>query len=143
MMASGYVLDLLDNVDGIAGDAPADAARQYDKSGERARDQALVNKAKVEGRTHYLANEAGQPEHMTDDEAAAAQRLKDYQTITDPTGRFGPGHNQHEAGQARRFASERLDDYNMVSSTGLVSKDPVLGGDARTRAQTRLKLQYY
>jgi hypothetical protein len=141
MVASGYAPDAIDDVDGVPGNAPQEEAQQYDKSGQRARDQALVDKAKAEGRTHYIANNAGYPGNMTAEEAAAAQRLKDYQAITDPTARFGPGYDQDEASIARRLAGDRLGDYNMANSTGPVPRDPVLGGDARTRAQARLKLQ--
>ncbi|EUA42303.1 hypothetical protein I553_6163 [Mycobacterium xenopi 4042] len=72
-----------------ADDPAADAARRYGQT-QRAADQAIVDKAKREGRTHYQTNDAGQPGNMTDEEAAAQQRLKDYAAITDPTGRFGP-----------------------------------------------------
>lgn len=142
MSGAGYVPETLDNLDGMPGDAANDAARRYDKSGQRARDQAMVDKAKADGRTHYLANDAGRPGNMTPEEAAAAQRLKDYEAITDPTSRFGPGYDQHAATQASRLAGERLDDYNKSKFTGPLVTDTVLGGDARTRGQTRLKLQH-
>lgn len=142
MSGSGYVPEVLDNLDGVPGDAAADAARRYEKSGQRARDQAMVDKAKAEGRTHYFANDAGQPGNMTAEEAAATQRLKDYAAITDPTSRFGPGFDQQQAAQTRRLAGERLDDYNKSKFVGPLPTDRVLGGDVRTRAQARLKLQH-
>jgi len=142
MSGAGYVPESLADLDAAPGDAATDAAGKYDRSGQRARDQAMVDKAKAEGRTHYLANNAGSPGNMTDDEAAAAQRLKDYAAVTDPTSRFGPGYDPHDVAPARRLAGERLDDYNVANSTGPVPSDPVLGGDARTRAQARLKLQH-
>lgn len=142
MSGAGYVPESLGNLDAQPGDVAADAAAKYDKSGQRARDQAMVDKAKAEGRTHYIANDAGRPDNMTAEEAAAAQRLKDYAAITDPTSRFGPGFDPHQAAQARRLAGERLGDYNTSKVVGPLPTDTVLGGDARTRAQTRLKLQH-
>ncbi|ORW12107.1 hypothetical protein AWC14_18090 [Mycobacterium kyorinense] len=142
MSGAGYVPEALDNFDAQPGDPAATAATQYDKSGQRKRDQAMVDKAKAEGRTSYMANNAGMPGNMTDEEAAAAQRLKDYAAITDPNSRFGPGFDPQQAAQARRLAGERLGDYNTSKVMGPLPTDTVLGGDARTRAQTRLKLQH-
>jgi hypothetical protein len=142
MSGAGYVPESLADLDAAPGDAATDAAGKYDKSGQRARDQAMVDKAHAAGRTHYLANNAGSPGNMTDDEAAAAQRLKDYAAITDPTSRFGPGYDPHDVAPARRLAGERLDDYNTSTFIGTLPPDTVLGGDARTRAQARLKLQH-
>ncbi|MDA3640303.1 hypothetical protein PFI50_12900 [Mycobacterium xenopi] len=124
-----------------ADDPAADAARRYGQT-QRAADQAIVDKAKREGRTHYQTNDAGQPGNMTDEEAAAQQRLKDYAAITDPTGRFGPGYDQQQAAQTRRLAGERLDDYNKSKFVGPLPTDTVTGADARTRAQARLELQH-
>lgn len=142
MSGAGYVPEALYNFDAQPGDPAATAATQYDKSGQRKRDQAMVDKAKAEGRTSYMANNAGMPGNMTDEEAAAAQRLKDYAAITDPNSRFGPGFDPQQAAQARRLAGERLGDYNTSKVMGPLPTDTVLGGDARTRAQTRLKLQH-
>ena len=142
MSGAGYVPEPLADLDAAPGDAATDAAGKYDKSGQRARDQAMVDKAHAAGRTHYLANNAGSPSNMTDDEAAAAQRLKDYAAITDPTSRFGPGYDPHDVAPARRLAGERLDDYNTSTFIGTLPPDTVLGGDARTRAQARLTLQH-
>nr|WP_133258926.1 hypothetical protein [Mycolicibacter senuensis] len=74
---------------------------------------------------------ADSPGEMTPEKAAAAARLRDYATATDPAA--DP--------QARRLAGERLDDYRMANFIGPLPMDPVLGGEARTRAQTRLELQ--
>lgn len=134
--------DALDAVDGVPGDGPADAARQYDQSGQRARDQAMVAKAKSEGRSDADAL-VDQPGGYTGEEAAAAQRLHDYDVVNDHAVN-DPGRSAvdvHDRVQARRLAGERLDDFNVLHSTGPVAFDPILGGDARARAQARLALQ--
>jgi hypothetical protein len=124
MTAAGYQPEVIDSVDAVPGGAATEAADRYDKSGERARDQALVDKARAQGRTHYLANDAGLPGNMTAEEAAATQRLKDYAAITDPAARYDP----REAAQGRRLADERLDGYNKSKVIGPLSTDTVLGG---------------
>ena len=40
-----------------------------------------------------------------------------------------------------RYAGERLDDYHTAQTTGPPPTDPILGGDARSRARTRLEMQ--
>ncbi|WP_396919320.1 DUF456 domain-containing protein [Mycolicibacterium sp.] len=139
MNDAGYSPDVIDGADGVAGNAPAEIAREYKDSGQLARDQAMVDKARQEGRT---GSARGLPGAMTDEEAAAAQRLADYKAITDPA--HGPARHQaaHGDDRPRRSAAQRLDDYLVANSTGPVPKDPVLGGDARTRAEARLKLQF-
>ena len=86
----------------------------YNKK-QRALDQALV----------------GSPGGMTPEKADAAARLRDYATATSPTA----------AAEARRLASERLDDFAMAHFNGPLPVDRVLGSDARTRAQMRLEWQ--
>jgi hypothetical protein len=138
MNEAGYSPDVIDIADGVAGNAPTEIAREYKDSGQLARDQATVDQARREGRT---GSARGLPGAMTDEEAAAAQRLADYKAITDPL--HGPARHAATYGddRPRRSAAQRLDDYLVAHSTGPVPKDPVLGGDARTRAQARLKLQ--
>lgn len=134
MMASGYVPDVLDTVDALPGEAPGEAARQYDLSGQRAKDQAIADaarKAKGDGTLGW-----------TQEEQDAAQRLEDYLTITDPAHGVAHRGNDHDRDLAARLAGERLSDYNMAQSVGAVARDPVLGGDARDRANARLKLQH-
>jgi hypothetical protein len=118
------------------GDPADEAARKYAQT-QRAADQALVDQATNEGRTQYLPSMAGKPGYMTEEEAAAAARLRDYNTLSDPNSHIalagGP--------DARKFAGERLDDFNTSKLVGPLPPDTVLGGDARTRAQTRLRLQ--
>lgn len=63
---------------------------------------------------------------------AAAARLRDYAIATDPAA----------TPEARRLADERLDDFRMASFVGPLPIDPVLGGDARSRARGRLQIQH-
>lgn len=71
------------------------------------------------------------PQSPAEDRTAAAQRLKDYAIATNPL----------EDGDAQRLASERLSDFNTSGFAGPLPVDPVLGADARTRAQMRLEWQ--
>ncbi|WP_442930537.1 putative alpha/beta hydrolase [Mycobacterium sp. NBC_00419] len=133
MMASGYVPDAVDAVDGNPGDTPRESADHYERSGQRARDQAVVDKARREHSRGELGWDL--------DEKAAARRLADYTAVTDPNhgaARYG---DTHAKDQAARLAGERLADFNVATSTGPVAKDPVLGGDARDRAKARLLMQ--
>lgn len=91
-----------------------DAVKNYDAK-QRAADEALVN----------------DPGGMTPEKADAAARLRDYATATSPAA--DP--------DARRLASERLDDFAMARFTGPLPTDPILGGDARSRARMRLEWQ--
>lgn len=86
----------------------------YDAS-QRAEDQRLVDE--------------GGP--TTEETLGAAARLRDYATATDP------GADP----DARRLAAQRLDDFRMAAFTGPLPIDPILGGDARSRARTRIDLQ--
>lgn len=141
MMGSGYVPGVIDNYDGVAGNAPSEVAQRYEQSGQRARDQALVDKAKAEGRTaFYMPGGQGSGRYMTQEEGEALARLRDYTTIADPA--HDQYHSPDERDQASQLAGQRLDDYMVANSTGPVPKDPVLGGDARTRAHARLQLQH-
>ena len=68
---------------------------------------------------------------MTPEKKAAAARLRDYATINDPTAQL----------DQVRYAGDRLDDYHTANAPGPLPVDPVLGGDIRSQARTRLELQ--
>jgi len=87
----------------------------YYDANQRAKDEALVDGSGP----------------MTPEKADAAARLRDFATATDPAADT----------DARRLAGERLDDFRMANFVGPLPRDPVLGGDARTRARGRLDLQ--
>jgi hypothetical protein len=141
MMSSGYAPEVIDDVDGLASNSPREVAQRYDQSGQRAKDQARVDAATAEGRTRYLPSMAGEPGYMINEQADAAGRLRDYQGITDPSHGYARSAHAHGDNRSARLAGQRLDDYMTANSTGPVAKDPVLGGDARTRSQARLNLQ--
>jgi hypothetical protein len=108
-------------IQGLDADGQPSRAEQDQKAvdaynaNQRAKDQALVNS----------------PGGMTPEKADATARLRDYATATNPAADAG----------ARRLASERLDDFNMAHFSGPLLADPILGGDARSRAQMRLEWQ--
>ncbi|BBY63270.1 putative alpha/beta hydrolase [Mycolicibacterium helvum] len=114
----GYDPAPIEDVDGDGEPGAEQRGREstdhYDAN-QRAKDEALAN--------------SGGP--MTPEKADAAARLRDFTTATNPSA----------DADARRLAGERLDDFRMAHFTGPLPKDPILGGDARTRAQGRLDLQ--
>ena len=91
------------------------SATQYYDANQRAKDEALVN-----------ANGPMNPE-----KGDAAARLRDFGTATGTAA----------GADSRRLAVARLDDFPMAHFVGPLPTDPVLGGDARTRAQGRLEMQ--
>lgn len=108
----------IDDVDGDG--VPSSAERghtavDYYAANQQAADQELVD--------------SGGP--MTQEKADAEARLRDFAVATDPAA--DP--------YARQLAGERLDDFQMSRFTGNLPTDPVLGGNARTRAQSRLEMQ--
>ncbi len=114
----GYDPAPIEDVDGDGelgpGQRGRDATDWYDRS-QRTKDEAL------------LAD--GGP--MTQEKASAAARLRDLAAATDPAA----------DADARRLAGERLDDFRMADFVGPLPADPILGGDARTRARSRLDMQ--
>ncbi|MCX2934778.1 hypothetical protein ORI20_31420, partial [Mycobacterium sp. CVI_P3] len=114
----GYDPAPIEDVDGDGEPGSEQRGQQstdYYDANQRAKDEALVN--------------SGGP--MTQDKADAAARLRDFATVTNPAA----------DAEARRLAGERLDDFRMAHFVGPLPKDPILGGDARTRARGRLDLQ--
>ncbi|MFA5710813.1 hypothetical protein [Mycolicibacterium sp.] len=133
LMETGYVPAAIDGSDGTPGDTPQEAAAEYDRSGQRAKDEETVANAR---RLHPHGHL-----HWSLDEIAADRRLDDYTSVTDPANgaeRYGDAAEQEEAA---RLAGSRLADFNMVHSVGPVPRDTVLGGDMRDRARGRLLLQ--
>ncbi|MGY4710758.1 putative alpha/beta hydrolase [Mycolicibacterium sp. CBM1] len=114
----GYDPAPIEDVDGDSELGPEQRGREstdYYDANQRAQDEALANSS----------------DPMTPEKASAAARLRDFATATNPGA----------DADARRLAGERLDDFRMAHFTGPLPKDPVLGGDTRTRAQSRLDLQ--
>lgn len=114
----GYDPAPIEDVDGDGQPGSEQRGREstdYYDANQRAKDEALVN--------------SDGP--MTQEKADAAARLRDFATATNPAA----------DADARRLAGERLDDFRMAHFVGPLPKDPILGGDARTRAQGRLDLQ--
>lgn len=114
----GYDPAPIEDFDGESELGPDQRGREstdYYDANQRARDEALVN--------------SGDP--MTHEKADAAARLRDFATATNPAA----------DADARRLAGERLDDFRMAHFVGPLPKDPVMGGDARSRAKSRLDMQ--
>ncbi|BBY59107.1 hypothetical protein MSAR_22430 [Mycolicibacterium sarraceniae] len=114
----GYNPAPIQDIDGAGEPGAEQRGREstdYYDANQRAKDEALVN--------------SGGP--LTPEKADAAARLRDFTTATNPTA--DP--------DARKLAGERLDDFRMAKFVGPLPKDPILGGDARTRARSRLDLQ--
>lgn len=114
MVAEGYAADPTKGADGI-GAGPAPSAPDKYGSSQRAADEALVNA----------------PGPWTPEKQAASNRLRDFATANNP----------NATPEAKRYASERLDDFTTAQTVGPLPTDPVLGGDARTRARARLEMQ--
>lgn len=104
----------------------------YDGDGQPNQDQQADQAAGSYGTTQRGRDQelVDSPGEMTPEKAAAAARLRDYATVTDPAA--DP--------QARRLAGDRLEDYRMAHFIGPLPMDPVLGGDARSNAANRLDL---
>ncbi|MGV0603259.1 putative alpha/beta hydrolase [Mycolicibacterium sp. XJ1904] len=117
MATEGYSPDAVKHVevqqDSLTDEAKAEADRYG--SGQRERDEALVNS----------------PAAWTPEKQAAAARLRDFSIINDPTARL----------EQVQYAGQRLADYHTSITHGPLPTDPVLGGDARSRARTRLEMQ--
>jgi uncharacterized protein (DUF952 family) len=117
----GYDPAGIEDVDGDGVVSPEEQGRsapEHYNTNQRARDEALVN-----SQGPWAAEKAD-----------AAARLQDYATVTAP-----PSAAVSE--EQRELAQQRLDDFRMASFVGPLPRDPILGKDARTRAQARLELQ--
>lgn len=118
MAAEGYSPEAMKGIEG-QNDPPAaqDAKAVADDYGGRQReaDQSLVNS----------------PGEWTPEKQAAAARLRDYDVINDPTASL----------EQVQYARQRLADHHTSITHGPLPTDPVLGGDARSQARTRLEMQ--
>ncbi|MCP2624445.1 hypothetical protein NLB33_16465 [Mycolicibacterium smegmatis] len=116
MAAEGYSPDATSSVDG-QGENPNPGQSDGHKYGEtqRSADESLVST----------------PGEWTAEKQAAASRLRDHDTLNNPSASL----------DERRYAGERLNDYFTAQASGPLPVDPVLGGNARTRAQSRLEMQ--
>jgi hypothetical protein len=129
---SGYLQKSLTNLRVKDGYDPA-AIQGLDADGQPSReeqDQKAVDAYNANQRAKDQTLVDG-PGTTTPEKADAAARLRDYVTATNPVADT----------DARRLASERLDDFNMAHFSGPLPVDPMLGGDARSRAQMRLEWQ--
>jgi hypothetical protein len=118
MRASGYLPDAVDAADGdgLSGTVAARGEAADYNFQQRATDLALVN--------------GGGP--MTPERAAAAARLRDYDTIQNPS----------SDPTATNLAGERLDDFQTSRfPPGSLPPDPVLGADPQRRALVRQEWQ--
>ncbi|ANW66716.1 hypothetical protein BCA37_26885 [Mycobacterium sp. djl-10] len=117
----GYDPAGIEDVDGDGVVSPEERGRtapeHYDTN-QRAKDEALVNS----------------PGTWTLEKADALARLNDFATATAPP-------DAPVSPEQRELAQQRLDDFRMANFAGPLPRDPLLGGDARTRAQARLELQ--
>lgn len=114
----GYDPAPIEDVDGDGELGPEQRGREatdWYEANRRAQDEALAN--------------SDGP--MTPEKASAAARLRDLATTGDPAA----------TPDARRLAGERLDDFRMANFVGPLPTDPVVGGDARSRARSRLDMQ--
>ncbi len=114
----GYDPAPIEDADGDGELGPEQRGREatdWYEANQRAKDEALVNSGGA----------------MTPEKSAAAARLRDLAATTDPAA----------TPDARRLAGERLDDFRMANFVGPLPTDPVLGGDARSRARSRLDMQ--
>lgn len=118
MRAAGYLPDAVDAADGdgVSGTAAARGEAADYNFQQRAADLALVN--------------GGGP--MTPERAAAAARLRDYDTIQNPA----------SDPSAVNLAGERLDDFQTSRvPLGSLPPDHVLGADPQRRALVRQEWQ--
>ncbi|MFN8229155.1 MAG: hypothetical protein U0R18_20800 [Mycobacterium sp.] len=118
----GYDPAGIEDVDGDGEASPEERGRtapEHYNANQRAKDEALVNG----------------PGPWTPEKDAAAARLRDFATATTPAT------DPNVTPEARELASQRLDDFRMANFVGPLPRDPIFGGDGRTRAQSRLELQ--
>ena len=119
----GYDPAGIEDVDGDGVVSPEERGRtapeHYDAN-QREKDQALISS----------------PGPWTPEKAAAQARLDDFAAATAPPG-------APVTQEQRELAQQRLDDFRMANFVGPLPRDPLLGGDAKMRAQARLELQQH
>ncbi|AQA03653.1 hypothetical protein BVC93_15895 [Mycobacterium sp. MS1601] len=117
----GYDPAGIEDVDGDGVVSPEERGRtapEHYNTNQRPKDEALVE----------------EPGPWTVEKTDAQARLNDYAIATAPS-------DAQVTQQQRELAQQRLDDFRMANFVGPLPRDPLLGGDARTRAQGRLDLQ--
>lgn len=105
------------------------AIEDFDADGEPSIEQRGRGSIEWYGANQRAIDESIVANNAIGDETdSAAARLRDYATAT----------GTDAISESGTLATERLDDFRMAGFTGWLPRDPLMGGDARDRAQYRL-----